>query len=139
MRYSKSKWLLVFPLVMASLLTSLSVRASAAEAELSSVTLFVEGFDIEENHFVSVDDGVPENNIEAVRWFRLAAEQGYDLAQFNLGNMYRDGDGVPENDVEAVKWYRLAAEQGQVNAQNELGLLYSSGVGVPENDVKAYV
>jgi|TARA_B110000211_G_scaffold179402_1_gene202926 hypothetical protein len=43
MRYSKSKWLLVFPLVMASLLTSLSVRASAAEAELSSVTLFVEG------------------------------------------------------------------------------------------------
>jgi len=101
--------------------------------------MYAEGFDIEENHFVSVDDGVPENDIEAVRWFRLAAEQGYDLAQFNLGNMYRDGDGVPENDVEAVKWYRLAAEQGQVNAQNELGLLYSSGVGVPENDVKAYV
>jgi hypothetical protein len=42
MSYSKSKWLLVFPLVMASMLASLSVRV-AAEAELSSVTLFVEG------------------------------------------------------------------------------------------------
>jgi hypothetical protein len=43
MSYSKFKWLLVFPLVMASMLASLSVRVAAAEAELSSVTLFVEG------------------------------------------------------------------------------------------------
>ena len=43
MRYSKSKWLLVFPLVIASMLVSPSVRVAAAEAELSSVTLFVEG------------------------------------------------------------------------------------------------
>jgi|TARA_B110000091_G_scaffold147429_1_gene157040 hypothetical protein len=43
MRYSKSKWLLVFPLVIASMLVSPSVRVAAAEAELSSITLFVEG------------------------------------------------------------------------------------------------
>jgi hypothetical protein len=43
MRYSRSKWFLVFPLLIASMLVSLSVRVAAAEAELSSVTLFVEG------------------------------------------------------------------------------------------------
>jgi TPR repeat protein len=84
-------------------------------------------------------DGVPENDVEAVRWYRLAAEQGHAFAQHNLGLMYADGEGVPENDVEAVKWYRLAAEQGHAFAQNNLGLMYGNGRGVPENDVEAYV
>ena len=56
--------------------------------------------------------GVPKNDREAVKWYRLAAEQGVAAAQYNLGLMYDNGDGVPENDREAVKWYRLAAEQG---------------------------
>jgi TPR repeat protein len=55
-------------------------------------------------------EGVPENNAEAVRWYRLAAEQGYARAQSNLGFMYSNGEGVPENNAEAVRWYRLAAE-----------------------------
>ena len=29
-------------------------------------------------------DGVPENLAEAVKWFRLAAEQGHADAQFSL-------------------------------------------------------
>ena len=47
-------------------------------------------------------DGVPENDAEAVKWYRKAADQGDADAQFNLGNMYDNGDGVPENDAEAV-------------------------------------
>lgn len=34
---------------------------------------------------------VPEDKAEAVRWFRLAAEQGYARAQVMLGWMYRFG------------------------------------------------
>ena len=30
------------------------------------------------------DDGVPEDDVEAVRWYRLAAEQGYADAQLTL-------------------------------------------------------
>ena len=30
-------------------------------------------------------DGVPQDGAEAVRWYRLAAEQGNDLAQSSLG------------------------------------------------------
>ena len=49
---------------------------------------------------------------EAVRWHRLAAEQGNASAQNNLGFMYGIGRGVPQDYAEAVRWYRLAAEQG---------------------------
>ena len=56
--------------------------------------------------------GVPENNAEAFKWFRKAAEQGHAKAQYNLGLMYDKGQGVPQDYAEAVKWYRLAAEQG---------------------------
>ena len=40
--------------------------------------------------------------------YRKAAEQGHAPAQFNLGDMYRDGEGVPQDDVEAFKWFSLA-------------------------------
>ena len=57
-------------------------------------------------------EGVPENDAEAVKWYRKAADQGHSGAQFNLAIMYATGEGVPENDAEAVKWYRKAADQG---------------------------
>jgi len=38
--------------------------------------------------------GVPEDDAEAARWFRLAAEQGNALAQYNLGFIYDSGRGV---------------------------------------------
>ena len=44
-----------------------------------------------------------ENDQEAVKWFRLAAEQGDADAQYNLGYMYALGEGVAKNDQEAVK------------------------------------
>ena len=56
-----------------------------------------------------------EDDAEAVRWYRLAADQGHAYAQNNLGAMYANGDGVPEDDAEAVRWYRLAADQGDAD------------------------
>ena len=43
--------------------------------------------------------GVAQDAAEAVRWFRLAAEQGDALAQFDLGVMYATGGGVPQDDA----------------------------------------
>ena len=83
-------------------------------------------------------EGVPENDTEAVKWYRKAAEQGHAGAQFNLGFMYDNGRGVPQNDTEAVKWYRKAAEQGLAQAQVSLGFMYAYGRGVPENHIEAY-
>ena len=49
--------------------------------------------------------GVPLDYQEAVRWYRLAAEQGNAEAQHNLGLKYEYGDGVPQDYQEAVRWY----------------------------------
>ena len=47
----------------------------------------------------AVGRGVPQDETEAVRWFRLAAEQGYRAAQYNLGRAYENGLGVPQDYV----------------------------------------
>ena len=46
--------------------------------------------------------GVPQDYAEAVKWYRLAAEQGYARAQYNLGVMYDNGRGVLKTSKEAV-------------------------------------
>ena len=53
-------------------------------------------------------EGVPQDYVQAVKWYRLAAEQGNAMAQGILGNMYYRGQGVPQDYTQAVKWYRLA-------------------------------
>ncbi|MGY8790049.1 MAG: tetratricopeptide repeat protein [Pseudomonadales bacterium] len=46
-------------------------------------------------------EGVPENDVEAVKLYRLAAEQGYAPAQNNLGVMYEKGEGAATDCKEA--------------------------------------
>ena len=60
--------------------------------------------------------GVPRDAMEAVRWYRLAAEQGLVDAQTNLGIMYFSANGVPEDNVLALMWMNLAAAQGNESA-----------------------
>jgi TPR repeat protein len=43
--------------------------------------------------------GVPQDDAEAVRWYRKAAEQGDAEAQGKLGVMYANGRGVPNDDA----------------------------------------
>ncbi|MBU0464471.1 MAG: sel1 repeat family protein [Proteobacteria bacterium] len=68
--------------------------------------------------------------IEAVRWFRMAASQGFESAQNNLAAMYEQGLGIARSDVLAAQWYLLAAEQGNAKAQHSLGQMYLEGRGV---------
>ena len=77
--------------------------------------------------------GVPQDYAEAVKWYRMAAEQGHPVAQTELGELYNQGKGVPQDYAEAVKWYRMAAEQGHSAAQYNLGLMYANGRGVPQD------
>jgi len=50
------------------------------------------------------------DQVEAVKWYRKAAEQGDADAQFNLGVRYDAGQGVQQD--MAAAWLRKAAEQG---------------------------
>ena len=55
--------------------------------------------------------GVPQDDAEAVAWYRKAAEQGNASAQHNLGVGYAQGLGVPQDNVEAHMWLNLAASR----------------------------
>ena len=79
--------------------------------------------------------GVDQDVQEAIRWYRMAAEQGYSEAQNRIGDLYYSGEGVEQDVQEAIRWYRMAAEQGHAEAQNHMGDLYYSGEGV-EQDVQ---
>ena len=57
-------------------------------------------------------DGVPENDAEAVKWYRKAADQGDASGQYNLALMYDNGDGVPEDDAEAVARFTNETQSG---------------------------
>jgi len=82
--------------------------------------------------------GVEQNPEEAVRWYRLAADQGDAAAQLLLGGKYFRGDGVAQDFGQAERWYRMAADQGEPNAQFDLGDMYAEGQGVASDPVEAY-
>jgi TPR repeat protein len=82
---------------------------------------------------------VPQDQGEAARWYRKAADQGFANAQHNLGYSYVLGRGVPQDYAEAVRWYRKAAAQGLAHAQFNLGRMYDHGQGVPQDFVEAHM
>ena len=81
--------------------------------------------------------GVPQNYAAALKLFRLAADQGNAVAQYNIGLIYKNGNGVPQNYAQAVKWYRLAADQGNADAQSNLGHMYGDGKGLARDYAEA--
>ena len=60
--------------------------------------------------------GVAQDHAEAVRHFRLAADQGHALAQVNCGTMFEYGIGIAQDRAEAIRWFRFAAAQGDAFA-----------------------
>ncbi len=81
--------------------------------------------------------GYPQNQREAVLFYRKAAEQGNAAAQFLLGACYYKGIGVDQDKQEAFKWFRLAAEQESAQAQCNLGVCYENGIGVDKDEKEA--
>src|SRR5262249_22712300 len=57
---------------------------------------------------------------EAAKWSRLAAEQGFAIAQTHLGYLYEKGTGVPLDYVSAYMWYSVAAAGGDARSAREM-------------------
>ncbi len=55
---------------------------------------------------------VAQDSAEAIRWFRLAAEQGHANAQYNLGLICVTGEGVLQDNIRAHMWYNIASFNG---------------------------
>jgi TPR repeat protein len=82
-------------------------------------------------------DGVAQDDVEAVRLYRLAAAQGVADAQCDLGKRYKEGAGVAQDSVEAARLFRQAAAQGHAHGQGNLGYIYANGDGVAQDFVEA--
>lgn len=82
---------------------------------------------------------VKQSDTDAVKWFTLAAKQGYARGEMCLGMMYATGHGVKKDDAIAHKWFLAAAEQGMAMAQADAGQDYAEGWGTPKDTVQAYM
>ena len=49
-----------------------------------------------------------QDDVEAVKWYRLAAKQNHVEAQLVLGYRYQRGEGVPRDHVLSYMWFDLA-------------------------------
>ena len=98
-------------------------KKAAAEEKVSADEAFKRGEKAYED----------QNFTEAMRWYRVAADQGHAQGQVHVGNLYTDGEGVKQDYAEALGWFRKAAEQGDHEALNNIGWFYLSGWGVSQD------
>jgi hypothetical protein len=69
--------------------------------------------------------------------YKLAADQGYLLSQYNLGSMLYYGEGGKTDYKTARYMFTLAANQGDRDAQYMLGHMLYYGIGGGKDEVEA--
>lgn len=91
---------------------SLGKKSEAEDDAAQFFKLGMKYYSLKRGQLAGVPVGLPEDNSQAIKWFRKAAEQGNGLAQMEIGDRYYHGTGVPQNDVEAYAWFLLAKARG---------------------------
>jgi len=71
-----------------------------------------------------------DNIKEAVKWYRVAAEQDHVVACRTLGDMYFSGEYVWKDIEEATKWYLIASDQGDSSVDKRLELIKRDHPGI---------
>ena len=74
--------------------------------------------------------GVAIDYPRAMAAYKIAAEAGDALSQYQVGIMYCKGLGVAVDYKQARPWLEKAAAQDLPNAVGQLGYMYSNGKGV---------
>jgi uncharacterized protein len=68
-------------------------------------------------------NGVPKNNVEALKWYSISANLSHKDAQNNLGAMYSKGEGTEQNFIEALKWFIISAKNGSEGGQKNIRIV----------------
>lgn len=70
-----------------------------------------------------------EKDIEALKWFRKAAELGDPSSQNIVAHLYEKGDwGIKQDPQKAIEWYKKAIASGDNDAPMNLAKIYYKGV-----------
>ena len=96
------------------------------------------GMSAEEANKIADEAYEAKDYAKAMKYYLYAAEKNNDVAQCQIGTMYRNGEGVTQDNSIAMKWYLKSAEQGNVLAQFGLGSMYYLGQGVPKDYAEAF-
>ena len=85
-------------------------------------------------------DGAPLDKAEAVRWLRVAADNGSSAAQYVLAALYHSGldDDSGPDEKRTLWWLRSAATSGHALAAFALGLRYLAAPGDENRRQGAY-
>ena len=73
----------------------------------------------------------------ALKWLRIAADNGVPEADCAIGQIYLNGFGVSKSLSTAFVWFEKAAERGIVEAQYQAAIICYDGIGVAQNLKKA--
>lgn len=78
--------------------------------------------------------GVPQDQAQACKYWKLGADQGCSIGQVMLAGAYEKGHGIERNLQESFRYYKLAADSTQqVDGQFKTGEMYFSGIGVTKD------
>ena len=81
--------------------------------------------------------GTAADHAEAVKWYKMAADNGDPNAIYSLACCYYKGDGIPCDQSKAAELFMKAALQGDRDALNNLAKCYFMGEGVTHSRSKA--
>lgn len=81
--------------------------------------------------------GMPDDPVQAIRWYKQSANAGYGAAMASLGWYYDTGKGVTQDFAQAAQWYQRAADINDQWGLYGIGSLYRQGKGVPQDYAKA--
>jgi TPR repeat protein len=85
------------------------------------------------------DKDESQDDKQAIKYYKLSAEQGYGKALFKLGKIYEKKSCTKQpNYCKAIKYFKLAAKQGYDEALYKLGFIYDEGEYLPKNYSKAF-
>ena len=96
------------------------------------------GMSAEEANKIADEAYEAKDYSKAMKYYLYAAEKNNDVAQCQIGTMYRNGEGVTQDNSIAMKWYLKSAEQGNVLAQFCLGAMYYLGQGVAKDYAESF-
>jgi len=74
--------------------------------------------------------GVAVDYPRAMAAYKVGAEGGHAVCQWQVGSMYYDGHGVDVDYAQALPWIEKAAAQDVPQAVGTLGTMYCDGEGV---------
>ena len=94
------------------------------------------------NNYRTGDNGYEKNEEEAIKYYKLVAEdedaenESVIDACYFLGTIMSNNE-TKEDDAEAASWYEKAVEEGDIYAMHNLAYMYECGLGVSQDYEKA--